>query len=250
MINDAAGERGASMRQLALQLQLADYARFDSFYGGPNAAVLEAVRDASRSAGQQVHWIWGAAGSGRSHLLQAAVADAGAAGAACAWLPLASAELVPEMLDGMGCLDLLCVDDVDKVAGDPAWERALFGVFEELRAHSGRLLVTAAVPMPQADFKLRDLASRLASGPTWRLRPMDEDECLQALQLRSSWRGFDLPTEVGRLLLQRTERSNKALFALLDTLDKAALAAQRKLTVPFVRALLDQQLTPLRGSKQ
>jgi len=250
MTNRIAGARDSSMQQLALQLQLADYARFDSFYGGPNAAVLQAVRHASQSAGQQVNWIWGAVGSGRSHLLQAAVAAAGEAGAVCAWLPLTSAELVPDMLDGMGRLDLLCVDDVDSVAGDPAWESALFAVFEELRANSGRLLVTAAVPMPQADFQLRDLASRLASGPTWRLRPMDEDECLHALQLRASWRGFDLPTEVGRLLLQRTERSNKALFALLDTLDKAALAAQRKLTVPFVKALLDQHLTPLRANKQ
>lgn len=250
MTNGVAGERGSSMRQLALEVQLADYARFDSFYGGPNAAVLDAVKRAARSADQQVHWIWGAAGSGRSHLLQAAVADAGEAGAVCAWLPLASAELVPEMLDGMGRLDLLCVDDVDRVAGNPAWESALFAVFEELRANAGRLLVTAAVPMPQANFELRDLASRLASGPTWRLRPLDDAECLQALQLRASWRGFDLPAEVGRLLLQRTERSNKALFALLDTLDKAALAAQRKLTVPFVRAFLDQQLAPLRAGKQ
>jgi len=250
MTNGAAGERDSAMRQLALELQLADYARFDSFYGGPNAAVLEAARHAARATGQQVNWIWGAAGSGRSHLLQAAVAEAGEAGALCAWLPLTSAELAPEMLEGMGHLDLLCVDDVDSVAGDPGWESALFAVFEELRANSGRLLVTAAVPMPQADFKLRDLASRLASGPTWRLRPMDDDECLQALQLRASWRGLDLPAEVGQLLLQRTERSNKALFALLDTLDKAALAAQRKLTVPFVRALLDQQLTPIRPGKQ
>jgi len=228
------------MRQLALDLQLADYARLESFYPGPNAAVLEAVRDAARNAGQQVHWIWGAAGSGRSHLLQAAVAEAGAAGTACAWLPMASAELVPGMLEGMGRLDLLCVDDVDQVAGDPAWEQALFVLFEELRANAGRLLLSAAVPMQQAGFRLRDLASRLASGPTWRLRPMEEDDCLQALQLRAQWRGLELPAEVGRFLLQRTERSNKSLFALLDKLDKEALAAQRKLTVPFVRDVLER----------
>lgn len=228
------------MRQLALEVQLADYARLDSFYGGPNVAVLEAVRHAAVTSGSQVHWIWGASGSGRSHLLQAAVAEAGAHGAACAWLPLASGELAPGMLDGMGRLDLLCVDDVDTVAGDTHWERALFGVFEELRATAGRLLVTAASPVGQAGFRLPDLASRLASGPTWRLRPLNDDEILLALQRRSSWRGLELPADVARFLLQRTERSNKALFALLDTLDKAALAAQRKLTVPFVRQVLGQ----------
>jgi DnaA family protein len=238
------------MRQLALELQLADYARLDSFYGGPNAAVLEAVRHASRYAGQQVQWIWGVAGSGRSHLLQAAIAEAGAAGTACAWLPMASTELAPPMLEGMGRLELLCVDDVDQVAGDPAWESALFEVFEELRANAGRLLVSAAVPMSQAGFRLRDLASRLASGPTWRLQPLDDEQLLQALQLRANWRGLDLPTETGRFLLQRTERSNKALFALLDKLDKAALTAQRKLTIPFVRAWLEQESALLMTGKR
>jgi DnaA-homolog protein len=228
------------MRQLALELQLADYARFDSFYAGPNAALLQAVRDATRNTGPLVQWVWGATGSGRSHLLQAAVAEAGASGAACAWLPLGSAEMLPAMLDGMGRLDLLCVDDVDSVAGDPDWERALFSVFEELRASAGRLLVTAAMPVAQAGFGLRDLASRLASGPTWRLNPLNDDDVVRALQLRAAWRGLELPAEVARYLLQRTERSNRALFALLDRLDNAALAAQRKLTVPFVKRVLEQ----------
>jgi DnaA family protein len=226
------------MQQLALDLQLADYALFDTFYAGPNAAVMHAIELAAASPGQQVHWIWGAPGSGRSHLLQAAVAAAGEAGQACAWLPLAMDDIEPSMLEGMGGLDLLCVDDVDTVAGDAAWERALFRVFEELRNNNGRLLVTASMAMPEAGIGLRDLASRLASGPTWKLQSMSDEDQLAALQLRSRWRGLELPDEVGQFLLRRTERSSTALFTLLDKLDQAALTAQRRLTVPFVKSVL------------
>lgn len=232
------------MRQLALDLKLADFALFDTFYPGSNTAVLDAVRRSATEPRQQVMWVWGADGSGRSHLLQAAVAAA-SAGTTCAWLPMGGGELgtdddlSPGMLEGMGGLDLLCVDDVDAIAGDAEWERALFNAFEDLRNNAGRLIVTASAPANDVAFGLPDLQSRLASGPTWRLRAMDDEDLLAALQLRSHWRGLDLPDETGQFLLRRVERSTKALFSLLDELDQAALTAQRRLTVPFVRSVLD-----------
>jgi DnaA family protein len=236
------------MQQLALDVKLADYALLDTFHAGPNAAVLDAVKSAATVRGPQVVWIWGGQGSGRSHLLQAAVAAAAAIGESCAWLPMvapvaaplaADEDLVPGMLEGMGALDLLCVDDVDVVAGDSEWERQLFRMFEELRNNNGRLLVTASMPTHEAPFLLKDLASRLASGPTWRLQNMSDQDRLEALQLRSRWRGLDLPDETGRYLLRRVARSSAALFAMLDDLDLAALTAQRRLTVPFVKSVLE-----------
>ncbi len=228
------------MRQLALDIKLSDYARLDTFFAGPNEPVLRAVESAATEAGRQVHWIWGREGSGRTHLLQAAVVAASERGFASAWLPAGLDEMDASMLEGMGGLDLLCIDDVDLVAGDSSWEGALFAVFEELRANDARLLVTAAVPMVQAGFRLPDLASRLASGPTWKLQPLDDDDRLRALQLRAGWRGLELSDDVGRFLLRRANRGTGALFDLLDKLDGAALAEQRKLTVPFVKMVLAQ----------
>jgi DnaA family protein len=228
------------MQQLALDLKLADYALFETYYPGPNAAVYAAIKHVATNPGQQVLWCWGAAGSGRSHLLQASVAAAAAAGEACAWLPLAGDEaIVPGMLEGMGGLDLLCVDDIDAVAGDDEWERQLFRVFEELRNHKGRLVVTASAPTREAGFRLQDLSSRLASGPTWKLQTLDDAGLLAALQLRSGWRGLDLPAETAKFLLRRVERSTEKIFALLDCLDDAALAQQRRLTVPFVKSVIE-----------
>lgn len=228
------------MQQLALDLKLADFAVFETFYPGPNAAVLAAIKHAATEPARQVAWFWGRSGSGRSHLLQAAVAAAAATDAACAWLPLGEESgIVPGMLEGMGQLDLLCVDDIDTVAGQADWERALFGVFEDLRANNGRLLVTAAAPPADVAFDLPDLASRLASGPIWKLQTLDDEELLTALRLRSEWRGLDLPEETARFLLRRIERSSGAVFALLDRLDQAALSQQRRLTVPFVKSVIE-----------
>jgi len=227
------------MRQLALDLQLADYARFDSFYAGPNQIVVEALRQAAGNRVAQVAWIWGAPGSGRSHLLQAAVAAAAEKNHACAWLPLSdTSAIAPGMLEGMGQLDLVCIDDIDVIAGQSRWELPLFGLFEALRENNARLIVTASASPANVVFELRDLASRLASGPTWKLKALDDADQLEALKLRAHWRGLELPDETGRYLLRRVERGNLALFALLDELDSAALTAQRRLTVPFVREVL------------
>ncbi len=226
------------MQQLALDLKLADFARFETYYAGANATVVSAVRAAARGSESQVHWLWGEPGSGRSHLLQAAVAESTGR---CAWLPLGDRAVVaPEMLEGMGDLDLLCVDDIDAVAGDAAWERQLFRVFEDLKASGGCLLVSASSAPAEAGFDLRDLASRLASGPTWRLQRLDDDELLQALQLRARWRGLELSDEAGSFLLRRVARDSATLFGWLDKADAAALAAQRRLTVPFLKTLLEK----------
>lgn len=229
------------MRQLPLDLALEEFARFETFSAGSNGAVVAAVQQAATDPRPAMHYIWGAPGSGRSHLLQAAVAEA-PADQRCAWLPLdGSAALAPEMLDGMGQLNLVCLDAVDAVAGHAGWERALFNLCEARKAHGGRLLATASAAPGAAGFALPDLASRMAAGATWRLQPLDDDELLQALQLRARWRGLELGTDAGRYLLRRMPRAPAQLFASLDKFDAAALAAARgRLTIPLIKTVLER----------
>jgi DnaA family protein len=148
--------------------------------------------------------------------------------------------LPPAVTDGMGILDLVAVDDVQLIAGQSDWEQALFGLYEALVPRGARLVLAADVPPGQAGFQLRDLASRMSGGAVYRLQRLSDDECLQALQLRARWRGFALPEDAGRYLLGHVERSPARLFRLLDRLDEAALVQQKRLTVPFVKRVLEQ----------
>lgn len=227
------------MRQLALDIRLADHAVFDSFHPGGNALAVATLHGMAAGEGPPAAWIWGPAEAGKSHLLQAAVARAHAGGLPTAYLPLGELLQMPaSVLDGMGSLRLAALDDIAAVAGNPSWEMALLRLYEQLMAEGGRLLVAAGAPPSASGIGLPDLRSRFSAGAVFRLEPLDEAGCRQALQRRAEWRGFSLPDETADYLLARVGRGTGSLFQLLDRLDRAALAAQRRLTIPFVRTVL------------
>lgn len=228
------------MQQLPLEVRLADHAVFSNFLPAGNELVIHELKSAATQAKQPILWIWGLPESGRSHLLQACVADADEKGRRATYLPLDRTLALPAAaLGGLEDFDLVGLDDIDAVAGDAGFERAVFGLFELLRQSGGRLVVTAAAPPGEIRFGLPDLASRLKSGGVYRLQSLDHASRLQALQIRARFRGFDLPDDTGRYLLNRMPRGPANLFRVLDTLDRAALVAQKRLTIPFVRSVLD-----------
>jgi DnaA-homolog protein len=147
-------------------------------------------------------------------------------------------QLGGEILSGYGQFALVCLDDGEAVAGAAGWERALFRLHQELDEQGGRLVMSAGAPPAALPFKLADLASRLNGGVVLTLQPFDEQEQLAALQLRAQLRGFELPEETGQFLLRRLPRNMTALCTFLDELDAASLVAQRRLTVPFVKAVM------------
>ena len=227
------------MEQLPLEIRLADHALLGNFHPAGNELLVHELRQCISTPGHPMVWLWGAVQSGKSHLLQACVAEAGERGLAAAYLPLACAGEFPvAALDGLGEMDLVCLDDVDGLAGDPAWELGLFGIYEALRQGGGRLVMAAKRPPAELAFGLPDLASRLKSGGVFRLHGLADEACLQALQIRARFRGLELPDDTAHFLLARLPRGVAGLFAVLDQLDQAALAAQRRLTIPFVRHVL------------
>jgi len=228
-----------NMQQLPLEVRLSDHAVFESFYAGSNAAAVHALQQAATINRPTVIWIWGSEGLGKSHLLQACASKAHSKGYSTSYLPMdRSVGLLPEVVEGMGDLDLICVDDVHSVIGDAQWETALFGLFEGLKVNGARLVISANTAPNQTAISLPDLASRLASGATYRMTALVDQELLESLQHRATWLGMTLPVEVASFLLSRVARQTGSLFTLLAQLDKAALAAQRRLTVPFVKSVL------------
>jgi DnaA family protein len=226
------------MQQLPLGVRLPDRAVFASFLPARNGQAVEHARQVANAELAGTTWLCGPGGAGKTHLLQAVCAQASATMRA-GYLPLAElGNLGVGVLEGLRQLECLCLDDVDKVVGQLEWERAIFGVLREIEETGGRLVVSAQAPPALLKWVLPDLGSRFSASAIFQLRVLDEGEQQAALQLRARLRGFDLPEETSRWLQRRYPRDMRKLYELLDTLDEAALVAQRRLTVPFIREVL------------
>jgi DnaA-homolog protein len=236
----AEGRAPQSTAQLPLGLGLPDWATFAGFHPGPNAEALHAVRECAAGTGEPFVYVWGGAGRGKTHLLQAACRGAGERGLAAAAVALGEAgrAFPPEALEGLEQLALVCLDDLQAVAGRSGWELALFDLFNRVRESGARLIVAACGRPGEIGLSLPDLHSRLGWGLALPLHTLDDADLLAALQRRAAARGLELPDDVAGYLLRRCPRDLAALGTLLERLDRASLAAQRRLTVPFVKAFL------------
>jgi DnaA-homolog protein len=226
------------LAQLALELAMADHASFDTFVSGANAAAVEHVRSLAGSGAETI-WLFGGAGVGKSHLLQAACREATAAGRRAMYVALPAAS--PAILADLEHVDLLAIDDAHTAARNLEWERALFVILNAYTSGSGALLLAAAAPASHCGFQLADLKSRCAGALPYRLAPLDDSERAIALRLHASARGLALDAAAADYLLTRVARDMPALTEWLVRLDRASLTAQRRLTIPFIRELVAQR---------
>jgi len=225
--------------QLPLNIQLRDDATFSSFYPGDNIEVLSAIKQLIGRKENAFLYIWGQEGVGRSHLLQAACHAASEVNIAAVYVPLleqrSSSTSILQDIDG---IPLICIDDIQVIAGQSTAEEALFHLFNRVQLQGNVLLVAADISPKNLPIVLPDLKSRLASGVTYQLHRLNDEQKINALQLRATQRGLQLAKTVGQFLLSRCSRNMTELFSTLEKLDKASLAEQRRLTIPFVKQVL------------
>lgn len=241
------------MRQIPLQLRLQSHMTFDDFFAGPNVELTSRLRAACAGRDAEgAFYLWGAVGSGKSHLLQAACEMAVQNNVTSLYLPLREvATESAQLLDDLEQFSLICVDDVDVIAGNLAWETALFHLFNRAFDRGTQLVFSATAAPTRLALGLPDLASRLAWGFVYHVVDLNDEERVLALQKTARQRGFDLPEIVAIYLMRRFPRDTKSMYAMLNDLDQATLSAQRKLTVPFIKNWLEekqngaQQLLPL-----
>jgi DnaA family protein len=227
-----------SIPQLPLALRYPPDQRFDTYVGAPEGAVAQLEAVATRSQGD---WLYlaGPGGVGKTHLLLATCAAAEAAGHRVAYLPLAAAAgRLGEALQALEGNDLIALDGLEAIAGDRDDEVALFDTHNRARAAGACLLYAARENPDGLALVLPDLRSRLSQCTRIPLSPLDDDGRRAVLSQRARRRGLILDEAALDWLLRRAGRDLAGLTALLDRLDKASLAAQRRLTVPFLRQAL------------
>lgn len=226
--------------QIPLPLLLRPEARFDEFIPGPNGLALAAVRSVVLSGNDPYLFLCGPSGTGKTHLLHAACQAAIEQAHRAVYLPLGEPSLAPAVLDGLEQLWLVTVDDVQNIAGNRDWERALFDLFNRLRDAGRRLLVASDRSLGELPFELADLRSRLGWGPAFRLQPLADADCEALLRQAACRRGLKLEEPAIAYLMRRVPRDVRALLAVLDALDQASLREKRRPTVPLIRALLNE----------
>jgi DnaA family protein len=224
------------VQQLPLGLRWPAQQRFETFVAGDNAAAVALLRDAANAA-QDWFFLAGAPGSGKTHLLIAACAAASSAGRVAQYLSLRGA--APAAIRALGGSDLLALDDIDALAGDAAAEHALFDLYNRCKMEKSTLLFAARDVPVHLGIALPDLVSRLSSCTQLALRPLSEQQRREALRQRAQARGLELDDAVLDWLFARAQRDFGSLVALLERIDRESLAAKRRVTVPFLRALLE-----------
>lgn len=224
--------------QLPLTLRYPPDQRLDTFVGAAAGTIeqLQALAD-----GGSDDWLYlaGPGGVGKTHLLLAVCAAAEASGRRVAYLPLAAASgRLGDALDALEGNDLLALDGLEAIAGDRGDEVALFDAHNRARAAGSRIIYAARLAPDALGIDLPDLRSRLSQCGRLTLAPLDEAGRREVLRQRARRRGWVLEEAALDWLLKRVERDMAGLAALLDRLDRASLAAQRRITVPFLRQVL------------
>lgn len=223
--------------QLALPVLLQQAPRFENFFVGPNADVVEGLR--SLAAGKAIPgiWLYGAPASGKSHLLGAMASEFDSVAVCCA----GTAEL-DRLLQCPA--DILLVDDVDQMLGQTQAEQGLMRLIDERRKNSQRLVLSAGGAPSRIDALLADLRSRFESMAILGLKPLRDQDRRELLDLHARARGLSLPEDAVRWLLAHLRRDAGTLISALEELDQAALTAKRRPTLRFVQQALRERVQP------
>ncbi len=228
-----------SVPQLPLALRYPPDQRLETFIGAPDGALAQ-LRAAATGDSRDWVYLVGPAGSGKTHLALAVCAAAEQAGRGSAYLPLqAAAGRLRDALEALEGRDVVALDGLDAIAGQREDEVALFDFHNRARAAGVTLLYTASAAPDALGLVLPDLRSRLSQCGRILLDALDDAGRGAVLRERAIRRGLALDQAAIDWLLTRTGRDLGGLVMLLDRLDRESLAAKRRITVPFLRQVLD-----------
>jgi len=224
--------------QLPLGLIIPERVNLESFRPGDNAIVLDAVARLCDGQLSQLY-LWGNSGTGKTHLLQAVCQQIAELGKTVTYLPLQELLSYSEnVISGLDVMQLICIDDLDSVAGRTNWQEALFNLYNRVRERGNQILFAARNLPAETDISLPDLVSRLGWGETYAVQELSDADKLGVLRIRANGQGLELPDETADYLIRRYPRDMVSLMELIEKLDRASLAASRRLTVPFVKKVL------------
>jgi DnaA family protein len=227
--------------QLPLHFEFRANQTFNDFFPGVNQEIVTHLQQCITGVGEQQVFLWGKPGQGKTHLLQACCHQAQSQNLSSFYFDLSNAGLPdPLMLSGLDQYDVVCFDNIEPIAGNTAWELAFFNFFNQHRDSGHKLIISASSAPGDIAIQLPDLKTRLNWGLTLKIQPLADSDRIAALIFKADQMGFEIAPQAGRFLLTHYDRDLASLWTLLEKLDKASLAAKRKLTLPFLKQILNE----------
>ncbi len=228
-------------QQLPLHFEFRANQTFDDFFPGNNQEIVTHLQQCIAGLGEQQIFLWGKPGQGKTHLLQACCYQAQHQNLSSFYFDLSNAVRPnPLILKGLDELDVVCFDNIESIAGNAAWELAFFNFFNRQRECGHKLILSASSAPNDLAIELPDLRTRLNWGLTLKIQSLSDSDRIAALIFKADQMGFEIAPQAGRFLLMHYDRDLASLWALLEKLDKASLAAKRKLTLPFLKQILNE----------
>ena len=212
----------------------------ESFYESGNETLIKELKNLLFGVRTRpILYLWGESGSGKTHLLNACCIAAGKRLKSGIYVSLTgqSDDKLDELIP-VAANTILCIDDIDTIAGLENAQVKILSLYESTIQNSGALIVSGSAPPGKINLELKDLESRLSYGGVYHVHPLDEEQKQQALRRQAKSRGFYLDEKVIAFIMSHCDRDTRSLFALLDKLDHASLRAHRKVTIPFLKTLL------------
>ena len=230
-------------QQISLDIGLKDSSTFASFYNRGNEQVLADIANFIDDNQIKILYLWGSSGSGKTHLLHAIQNQELEKGGVVYYLPFSNVKNYPvEALEGLETASLICLDELEHIAGIKHWEEAVFHLLNRTWENGNKVVIAASGNIQEIGISLPDLQSRLTWGLNSKLNELDDVGKQLCLKFRASLRGFELNEDVCSFLLKRLPRNMQQLFEFLELIDKQTLVEKRKVTIPFIKSLLESYL--------
>lgn len=232
----------ASTSSKQIPFAFGDFQKNDltSFLTGENVELIKLIKQIANKESNYILYLYGESGTGKTHLLQAACKQASDSEHHVAYIPLKQIdELSAEMLHDLGELDLVCIDDVESVIGQIEWQQGLTWLYNELKDNNNSLILSGRESPTTSKLELDDLKTRLYSDQVIQIKAPNDELKIEILKQKANERSFELSDEVIEYLIRRVDRNLVSLMEVLDKIDHASLVEKRKITIPFVKNLIN-----------
>ncbi len=231
--------------QMPLKIGLRDDACFETFVTEKEsqAVALSGLQSALIQTNGNAFYLYGESGAGKTHLLQASCRYVTEKGQTSVYLPFGdhSLPLIPDVLIGLEQTPLVCLDDMTEIVGDSKWELALANLITKSSVQGHTVILAGQVSINDWSIKTNELAKALMMVLPIELHSViEKEEVIVALQRHSKRLGFELPNDVGNYLVKQFSADLQELLAVLKLLEQATLVEKRRLTLPFVKQVLQR----------